>query len=289
MIYGWSTGLEKDLGPIGYGLGALTGAVTPFCSCTTVPIFSGMIDSNVRLGYAISFLIASPHAESPGADLILCFIRRTDDLGLAAVCLVIAIVGGIILDREQLRKYLIEIFLINEDESFNLQAVNQQYVVFLRSLAPVVVIAAALATWLQSWTPSESLLSVLNHYQNAAIPGAVGIGGAVYADIAMLIPIGQLFLDKGLDIGHTDFAGGPVHFARQTLAITFHDHLRQRLLGQHLGFGFTQSLAAGRGFAIIAGAELLAAEEELEALLIAPDLVWRLGQSHTSASLRSWR
>ena len=118
-----------------------------------------------------------------------------------AICLTIAILGGMLLDREPLREYLIEIFLINENESFNLKAVNQQYVGFLRSLAPVVVIAAALATWLQSWTPSESLLSVLNHYQNAAIPGAVGIGGAVYADIAMLIPIGQLFLDKGLDIG----------------------------------------------------------------------------------------
>jgi|TARA_Y100000310_G_scaffold177939_2_gene177942 hypothetical protein len=191
----------KDLGPIGYGLGALTGAVTPFCSCTTVPIFSGMIDSNVRLGYAISFLIASPTLNPPALILFYALFGGQMTLVYAAVCLVIAIVGGIILDREQLRKYLIEIFLINEDESFNLQAVNQQYVVFLRSLAPVVVIAAALATWLQSWTPSESLLSVLNHYQNAAIPGAVGIGGAVYADIAMLIPIGQLFLDKGLDIG----------------------------------------------------------------------------------------
>lgn len=160
-----------------------------------------MIDSNVRLGYAISFLIASPTLNPPALILFYALFGGQMTLVYAAVCLVIAIVGGIILDREQLRKYLIEIFLINEDESFNLQAVNQQYVVFLRSLAPVVVIAAALATWLQSWTPSESLLSVLNHYQNAAIPGAVGIGGAVYADIAMLIPIGQLFLDKGLDIG----------------------------------------------------------------------------------------
>ena len=173
-----------DLGPIGYSLGALAGAVTPFCSCTTVPIFAGMIDSNVRLGYAVSFLIASPTLNPPALILFYALFGGEMTLIYAAICLAIAIVGGIILDRKNLRKYLIEIFFINEDESFNLKAVNQQYVGFLRSLAPVVVIAAAVATWLQCWTP-----------------GGVAVGGVVYADIAMLIPIGQLFLDKGLDIG----------------------------------------------------------------------------------------
>ena len=191
----------NELGPVGYSLGALAGAVTPFCSCTTVPIFAGMIDSNVRLGYAVSFLIASPTLNPPALILFYALFGGEMTLIYAAICLAIAIVGGIILDRKNLRKYLIEIFFINEDESFNLKAVNQQYVGFLRSLAPVVVIAAAVATWLQSWTPSGSLLSVLDNYQNLAIPGAVAVGGVVYADIAMLIPIGQLFLDKGLDIG----------------------------------------------------------------------------------------
>lgn len=191
----------KNMGPLGYFLGAFAGAVTPFCSCTTVPIFAGMIDSNVRLGYAVSFLIASPTLNPPALILFYALFGGEMTLIYVAICLAIAIVGGIILDRKILREYLIEIFFINEDESFNLKAVNQQYLGFLRSLAPVVVIAAAVATWLQSWTPSGSLLSVLDNYQNLAIPGAVGVGGVVYADIAMLIPIGQLFLDKGLDIG----------------------------------------------------------------------------------------
>jgi uncharacterized membrane protein YraQ (UPF0718 family) len=191
----------KNMGPLGYFLGAFAGAVTPFCSCTTVPIFAGMIDSNVRLGYAVSFLIASPTLNPPALILFYVLFGGEMTLIYAAICLTIAILGGMILDREKLRTYLIEIFLISDDGAFSLKAVNLQYVGFLRSLAPVVVIAAAVATWLQSWTPSGSLLSVLDTYQNLAIPGAVGVGGVVYADIAMLIPIGQLFLDKGLDIG----------------------------------------------------------------------------------------
>ncbi len=191
----------RDIGPLGYFLGAFTGAVTPFCSCTTVPIFSGMIDSNIRLGYAVSFLIASPTLNPPVLILFYALFGGQMTLVYMAICLTIAMVGGILLDRRSLRKYLIEIFFINEEDSFNLKAVNQQYIGFLRSLAPVVVIAAVLATWLQNWTPNDSFLSALDHYQMAAIPGAVGVGGAVYADIAMLIPIGQLFLEKGLDTG----------------------------------------------------------------------------------------
>ena len=94
----------------------------------------------------------------------------------------------------------IEIFLINEKNTFNLKAVNRQYIGFLRLLAPVIIIAAIIATWLQGWVPSDNLLYMLNG-NKSAIPLSVGLGGIVYADIAILIPIGQLFLDKGLDIG----------------------------------------------------------------------------------------
>lgn len=188
-------------GPLGYVLGASAGAVTPFCSCTTVPIFAGMIDSNIRLGYALSFLIASPTLNPPALFLFYALFGGKVTLIYIAICLTIAVVGGILLDRGSLQKYLIEIFFINEEDSFTLKAVNRQYVTFLRSLAPVVIIAAFLATWLQSWAPSEPILSVLDHYQTAAIPGAVIVGGVVYADIAMLIPIGQLCLEKGLSTG----------------------------------------------------------------------------------------
>ncbi len=191
----------SNTGPLGYVLGASAGAVTPFCSCTTVPIFAGMIDSNIRLGYAVSFLIASPTLNPPALILFYALFGGQITLVYIAICLTIAVVGGIVLDRGSLRKYLIEIFFINDVDTFTLKAVNRQYAGFLRSLAPVVVIAAFLATWLQSWAPSESILSVLDQYQMAAIPGAVGVGGAIYADIVMLIPIGQLFLDKGLNTG----------------------------------------------------------------------------------------
>ena len=95
------------MGPLGYFLGAFAGAVTPFCSCTTVPIFAGMIDSNVRLGYAVSFLIASPTLNPPALILFYVLFGGEMTLIYAAICLTIAILGGMILDREKLRTYLI--------------------------------------------------------------------------------------------------------------------------------------------------------------------------------------
>ena len=184
----------------GYILGAFTGAVTPFCSCTTVPIFAGMVDNNIKHGYAISFLIASPTINPPALILFYALFGGQLTLTYAAVCFTIAIVGGMILGNERFKSSLIEIFMVNEDDGFRWSEVNRQYVGFLKSLAPVIVIAAAIATGLKGWQPSDAFLGYTSR-STFAIPLSVVSGSILYADIAMLLPIGQLFLDKGLDVG----------------------------------------------------------------------------------------
>ena len=184
----------------GYILGAFTGAVTPFCSCTTVPIFASMVDNNIKHGYAISFLIASPTINPPALILFYALFGGQLTLTYAAVCFTIAIVGGMILGNERFKSSLIEIFMVNEDDGFRWSEVNRQYVGFLKTLAPVIVIAAAIATGLKGWQPSDAFLGYTSG-STFAIPLSVVSGGILYADIAMLLPIGQLFLDKGLDVG----------------------------------------------------------------------------------------
>ena len=184
----------------GYILGAFTGAVTPFCSCTTVPIFAGMVDNNIKHGYAISFLIASPTINPPALILFYALFGGQLTLTYAAVCFTIAIVGGMILGNERFKSSLIEIFMVNEDDGFRWSEVNRQYIGFLKTLAPVIVIAAGIATGLKGWQPSDAFLGYTSG-STFAIPLSVVSGSILYADIAMLLPIGQLFLDKGLDVG----------------------------------------------------------------------------------------
>ncbi len=198
-ISGW---FAHDLGLKGYFLGALAGAATPFCSCTTVPIFVGMIESDVRLGYAVSFLIASPTLNPPAIILFGALFGWQLTGIYIGMCLLIAVLGGLLLSGEKWQKYLIEMFYVpDEGGRFSFKEVNRQYGQFLRALAPVIVLAAGIATWLNGWEPSLELLEFAGTHSVAAMPGAIGLGGVIYADIGMLIPIGRLLIDKGLDVG----------------------------------------------------------------------------------------
>lgn len=188
------------MGFSGYILGAFAGAITPFCSCTTVPIFAGMVDNNIKHGYAISFLIASPTINPPALILFYALFGGQLTLVYGFVCFTIAVIGGMILGNERFKSSLIEIFMVNEDEGFRWSEVNRQYVGFLKSLAPVIVIAAAIATGLKGWQPSDAFLGYTSG-STFAIPLSVLSGGILYADIVMLLPIGELFLEKGLDTG----------------------------------------------------------------------------------------
>lgn len=210
LIAVWLKGYFSDIkldrwfhgkkGISGYILGAFAGAITPFCSCTTVPIFAGLVDNNIKHGYAMSFLIASPTINPPALILFYALFGGQLTLVYAIVCFTIAVIGGLILGNERFKSSLIEIFMVNEDEGFRWSEVNRQYVGFLKSLAPVIVIAAAIATGLKSWQPSDGFLGFTSG-SVFAIPLSVIAGGILYADIAMLIPIGELFLDKGLNVG----------------------------------------------------------------------------------------
>jgi uncharacterized membrane protein YraQ (UPF0718 family) len=88
------------------------GAITPFCSCTTVPIFAGMLEADVRLSQAMAFLIASPTLNPPALVLLLVvFGWRTTLLYVAAV-FAVAVVGGTVLGGRRLQGYVYEVLLL---------------------------------------------------------------------------------------------------------------------------------------------------------------------------------
>ena len=190
----------NEMGIWGYLIGAGIGAITPFCSCTTVPIFAGMVDNKIPYGYAISFLIASPTLNPPALILFYVLFGAKLTIIYFVSCLVISIIGGMLLSLRRYQGSIIEIFFISEEEGFKWSEVNKQYFGFLRSLTPVIIIAAAIASILKGWQPSEEILHfVSNSY--IATPFVVFSGGLLYADIAMLIPVGEVLLEKGLSVG----------------------------------------------------------------------------------------
>lgn len=178
------------------------GAVTPFCSCTTVPIFAGMLDSGVRLGPAMSFLIASPTINPPALLLLLAVFGWRTTLYYCAAVLVVALAGGGILGQRRLAGLVYE-FLLPDDEGGRVswKTLAAGYAHFMKRFWVAVVVAAIFATLLRGWVPSDRLLLALSGAGLLSVPLFVGVGAALYVDVILLVPIAHTLVLKGVPEG----------------------------------------------------------------------------------------
>lgn len=190
------TGLRGNLAA------AVLGAVTPFCSCTTVPVFAGMLESEVGLGPAMSFLIASPTVNPPGLVLLFTLFGATATLVYVAAVLVAAVAGGWLLGQRRLAGYVHEVFLLDAGGgSPGLRETLAALLRFLRGFAVVILAAAAAATLLKAWTPSEATVAGFARLGVAAVPSVVLFGMLVYGDFILLLPLAHTLLLKGVPQG----------------------------------------------------------------------------------------
>lgn len=194
--------LEGKSGLLGNLAAAVLGAATPFCSCTTIPIFSGMLESRVGLSTAMSFLIASPTIDPPGLVLLwTLFGWRTTVIYVGAVFFA-AILGGRVLGRRSLSLYVHEIFLLDGVEGRpgwkeTLAGIPR----FLKAFAGVIVVAGLIATLLKSWNPSAATIEKFAQLGFVAVPLLVGLGMLVYGNFILLIPIAHTLIAKGIPMG----------------------------------------------------------------------------------------
>lgn len=183
-------------------LAAFFGAITPFCSCTTVPIFSGMLESNIRTGYAMSFLIASPTINPPALILIWTFFGWEITLYYTAAVFIAAVLGGLVLGQKRLSGYVHEVFLFTEDPGkLKWKELLKGYLQFLRGFILIILLAAVIATFLKSWTPPEGFILGILSRDYLAVPIGVGIGLFLYSDLILIIPIASALVLKGIDHG----------------------------------------------------------------------------------------
>jgi uncharacterized protein len=189
-------------GILGNFAGAALGAATPFCSCTTIPIFSGMLETNVGLGTAMSFLIASPTINPPGLILLwTLFGWKPTALYVAAVFFA-AIVGGSVLGQGSLRRYVYELFLL-DDGGMRPTAKEMLggLLRFLRAFVGIILIAGLIATLLKGWKPSADTIESIAGLGFAAVPAVVLLGMLVYGDFILLVPIAHTLILKGVPEG----------------------------------------------------------------------------------------
>lgn len=195
---------------VGNILAALLGIVTPFCSCSAVPVFIGFVESGVPLGVTFSFLISSPMVN----EVALIMLWGLFGWKIAAIYIgtgvSVAIVGGIIIGKLKL-EHLVEEYVYNikmtESELAALTWKERvdyawSYVVdILKKVWLYVVIGIAIGGFIHGYAPADFLVKYAGRDNLFAVPLAVLIGVPLYSNAAGIIPIVNVLMEKGMAMG----------------------------------------------------------------------------------------
>lgn len=201
------TGYNKLRGAI---IAALLGTVTPFCSCSSIPIFIGFTRAGMPLGTTFSFLISSPMVDVASMLMLMSFFGGKFAIAYVVLGLVLAVAGGLFINSLQMEKYLkkydnpIREFY-SESEYFNQkQRLNYAYNdtrIIVRNVFPYVLAGVAIGAFLHNWIPQEWILSTLGSKNYFGVILATLIGVPIYADIFGTLPIAEALYLAGVPVG----------------------------------------------------------------------------------------
>ena len=191
-------------------MAALLGIVTPFCSCSAVPLFIGFVESGVPLGVTFSFLISSPMVNEVALILLWGMFGWQIALIYIGTGLLVAIVAGIVIGRLKMERYVQD--YVWEVKVGNIDVTEQGWperfayardytTGLLKKIWPYVVIGIGIGAFIHGYVPQDFLASWAGRDNPLAVPLAVALGVPLYANAAGVIPIVQALTAKGMAIG----------------------------------------------------------------------------------------
>lgn len=205
---------KRILGRV-HGIGAncaaaLLGTITPFCSCSSIPLFIGFTSAGLPLGVTFSFLISSPMVDLGSLVLLMSIFGWKVALVYVVLGLVIAVVGGTLIEKLHLEKYVEDfirkgrnIDIPQEELHFKdrLQYAGEQVAATAKKVAPYVLIGVGIGALIHNWIPEDFIVRVLGTGNPFGVILAAIAGVPMYADIFGTIPIAEALLAKGAQLG----------------------------------------------------------------------------------------
>ncbi len=197
---------ERQSGVRGNMLASLLGAATPFCTCTAVPLFLGMLEADVPLGPAVSFLLASPTINVGALILLLLVFGWHITLFYASACVVASVSVGWLIGRipreKALRDYL---WFQEEDPPPGSGRVALKKAALLgrqltRKFLPWLALATLVGILIDALIPTTTVAHLGQQSIWLGVPAAALLGSVIYADILLLIPIGFALVQHGASI-----------------------------------------------------------------------------------------
>ena len=191
-------------------MAALLGTVTPFCSCSSIPLFIGFTSAGLPVGVTFSFLISSPMVDLGSLVLLMSIFSTKVAVAYVIVGLIIAVVGGTLIETLHMEKY-VEDFILkagNVDiesptltKKDRLQYAKEQMLETFKKVFPYILIGVGIGATIHNWIPESWIQSVLGSNNPFGVILATLIGIPIYADIFGTIPIAQALIGKGAQLG----------------------------------------------------------------------------------------
>lgn len=194
-------------------MASLLGIVTPFCSCSAIPLFLGFVEAGIPLGVTFSFLIAAPMINEVALILLIGLFGWKVAVIYIVTGLTIAVLSGYILEKLHLQRYVAEwvykIQVTNETESIeenlNLsQRISAGYEVVKEIVGKIwiyIIIGIAVGAGAHGFVPDDYLAQALGNQNWYSVPLAIVIGIPLYSNAAGIIPIVSVLIEKGVSLG----------------------------------------------------------------------------------------
>ena len=192
-------------------VGALLGTVTPFCSCSSIPIFMGFTCAGLPLGVTFSFLISSPMVDLGSLVLLMSIFGVRIAIVYVVMGLMIAVVGGSLIEKLHMEDQIAD-FIRNANSSVDIETpsltvkerliyAKDQVVSTVKKVFPYILIGVGIGAVIHNWIPESWIRTVLGGSNPFGVILATILGIPMYADIFGVIPIAEALLSKGALLG----------------------------------------------------------------------------------------
>lgn len=191
-------------------LAALLGTVTPFCSCSSIPLFIGFTSAGLPLGVTFSFLISSPMVDLGSLVLLMSIFGAKVAVVYVIVGLILAVIGGTVIEKLQMEKN-VESFIFTvgsvDIESPDLTRkdrfvyAKEQMLSTFKKVLPYILIGVGIGAIIHNWIPEEWVSTALGSNNPFGVVLATLIGAPMYGDIFGTIPVAEALFAKGAQLG----------------------------------------------------------------------------------------
>lgn len=190
--------------------GALLGTVTPFCSCSSIPIFMGFTSAGLPLGVTFSFLISSPMVDLGSLVLLMSIFGAKIAVTYVVLGLIVAVIGGTIIEKMKMEEHVADFVkqagAMDKDipqlmQKDRVRYAKEQVTSTFKKVFPYIIIGVGIGAIIHNWIPRSFIEEALGRGNPFGVIVATLIGIPMYADIFGSIPIAEALLHKGAQLG----------------------------------------------------------------------------------------